>query len=204
MTSMFSITHFISSFSYFGVAFLMAIESAAIPLPSEIIMPFAGFLVSTGQMTLLGIAIAGAIGSTVGSIILYYIGYLGGRPLIEKYGKYVLMHKKDMQMAENFFNKYGQFSTFIGRILPIVRTFISLPAGIYKVEVKAFIFYSLVGSFIWSFLLGYVGLKFGDKWSSISGYFKGLDYIIAGLIILGIAAYIYRHVHDHHKENRKQ
>src|SRR3989344_6995933 len=127
-----AITNFITStidqLGYAGVALLMAIESAAIPLPSEIIMPFAGFLVESGRFTLVGLSIAGAVGSVIGSVITYALGYYGGRPLIIKYGRYVLISEHDLHLTEKFFQKFGKLSTFIGRLLPIVRTFISIPA----------------------------------------------------------------------------
>jgi membrane protein DedA with SNARE-associated domain len=187
------VTHVISSGGYFGVGILMALESAAIPLPSEVIMPFAGYLVSIGTFTLLGISLAGAIGSVIGSAILYGIGYYGGRPLIEKYGKYILIRSEDLDSAERFFKKYGVASNFIGRMLPVVRTFISFPAGVAKVDVKKFLFYSFVGSFIWSLFLGYIGLKLGQNWDILHKYFRGLDYVIVTVVVIGVVWYVYRH-----------
>ena len=188
------IIHLISTLGLVGVALLMAIESAAIPLPSEIIMPFSGFLVATGRFSLLGISIAGAIGSVAGSLVLYYIGYYGGRPFIEKYGKYFLVSQGDMAKADQFFQKYGIFSKFIGRILPVLRTFISLPAGIFKVEIKRFIIYSFAGSFIWSAVLGFIGLKLGEHWDSLRSYFHNLDLLLGLLILAAIIWFIYRHL----------
>lgn len=158
------IIHVISSMDYFGVALLMGIESACIPLPSEIIAPFAGYLVHTGQFSLFGVAIAGGFGSMAGSFITYEIGKYGGRPFVEKYGKYILISKHDLNLADNFFKKYGNLSTFIGRLLPVVRTFISLPAGIAGVPRIPFLFYSFLGSFIWTYILAYFGMKLGENW----------------------------------------
>lgn len=183
----------ISTLGYTGVAVLMAIESAAIPLPSEIIMPFAGFLVGEGRFTLFGIAIAGGIGSVVGSVITYFIGMYGGRPLVEKYGKYIFMSKHDLDLADKFFAKYGLAATFIGRILPVFRTFISIPAGIARVPFLKFIFYTFIGSVIWSYALGYFGLKLGQRWLELRERAHSLDYIIAGLIIIGLIWWIRRH-----------
>ena len=182
----------ISQGGYVGVAVLMGIESAAIPLPSEIIMPFAGFLVAEGRFTLFGIALAGATGSMVGSAITYWIGRYGGRPFIEKYGKYVLVSSRDLDLADRFFAKYGLISTFIGRVLPVFRTFISVPAGIAKVRFGWFLFYSFVGSFIWSALLGYFGLKLGPKWMELRDRAHGLDVAIIVIILLGITWWVYR------------
>jgi len=145
--------HTIGALGYFGVGGLMAIESAAIPLPSEIIMPFAGSLIPAGRFSLLGIALAGAIGSTIGSWATYWIGRYGGRPLVERYGKYILISAHDLNLADKFFARYGAWSTFIGRVLPIFRTYISIPAGITKVPFGLFTLTSITGSFLWSLLL---------------------------------------------------
>jgi membrane protein DedA with SNARE-associated domain len=146
----------ISTMGYGGIVLLMAIESACIPLPSEIIMPFAGFLVSKGEMTLWGIALAGALGCVLGSIPAYYLGMLGGRPMAEKYGKYVLISKKDLDMADRWFASYGEIIIFIARLLPAVRTFIAFPAGVARMNMSKFILYTFVGSLIWCYVLGYV------------------------------------------------
>ncbi len=187
------VTSVISASGYWGVGILMALESSAIPIPSEIIMPFAGYLVSIGKFTLLGISLAGAIGSVVGSAVLYAVGYHGGRPLIEKYGKYILIRREDLDSAERFFQKYGVASNFIGRLLPVVRTFISFPAGVAKVDIKQFLLFSFVGSFIWSFFLGYIGLKLGQNWASLRDYLHGLDYFIIAVLLAGVVWYLYRH-----------
>lgn len=188
------IVQVISSTSYVGVGLLMAIESAAIPLPSEIIMPFAGFVVAEGHMTLWGIILAGGVGSAVGSAITYFIGLYGGRPLVERWGKYVLISKHDLDAADRFFAKYGPLSTFVGRLLPVVRTFISIPAGIAKVNFPKFLFYSFVGSLIWSALLGYVGFVLGPRWVELRQRFHWVDYVIIILIILGAVWWVLRHM----------
>ena len=157
----------ISSMHYAGIVLLMAIESACIPLPSEIIMPFAGFLVSKGEMTLFGIALAGAIGCVVGSIPAYYLGMYGGRPLVEKYGKYVLISHKDLDMADRWFANHGEIIIFIARLLPAVRTFIAFPAGVARMNMPKFIIYTFVGSFIWCWVLGYAGMKAGEHWEDL-------------------------------------
>lgn len=188
------VTHVISTSGYFGVAGLMAIESAAIPLPSEIIMPFAGYLAGIGTFSLLGVTLAAAIGSAIGSSILYGIGYYGGRPLIERYGRYIMIRHQDLNSAEVFFKKYGRASNFIGRLIPVIRTFISFPAGVAKVNFKEFVFFSFLGSFIWSLFLGYIGLKLGQNWEKLHAYAHGVDYIIGGLLVLAVIWYIYRHM----------
>ncbi|MBI4363458.1 MAG: DedA family protein [Candidatus Doudnabacteria bacterium] len=188
------ITQTISSLGYFGVALLMAIESAAIPLPSEIIMPFAGFLVESGRFTLFGLALAGATGSVIGSIVTYALGYYGGRPLIIKYGRYVLISEHDLRLTERFFQRFGKLSTFIGRLLPVVRTFISIPAGIGKVPFGSFVVYTFVGSIIWSYLLAWLGMKLGENWQQLENYFRRFDAVIVIVIVIVIIWWIKRHI----------
>lgn len=179
------IIHAISSLGYFGVALMMAIESACIPLPSEIIMPFAGYLISQGQFTLLGAALAGAIGSVFGSLLAYIIGYYGGRPFIERYGKYLLLSHHDLDLADKFFNNYGSMAIFFSRMLPVIRTFISLPAGIAEMNIYKFIIYTFAGSLPWCLGLAYLGQKMGDHWDKLGKYFHQLDaVIILGIIII--------------------
>jgi len=183
----------ISTMGYGGIALLMAIESACIPLPSEIIMPFAGFLVFKGQMTLWGIAMAGAIGCVLGSIPAYYLGMYGGRPLVEKYGKYVLISHRDLNMADRWFDQHGEIIIFIARLLPAVRTFIAFPAGVARMNMPKFIFYTFIGSFIWCYALGYVGMKFGENWQSLKVYFHEFHYVIVVAGVLFVAWYVRRH-----------
>ena len=190
----------ISTLGYAGVVIMMGIESACIPLPSEIIMPFAGFLVSRGEMTLLGISLAGALGCLLGSYLAYWVGYYGGRPMIEKYGKYVLLSHHDLEISEKFFDRYGSSAIFISRLLPVVRTFISLPAGIAKMELKRFSVYSFVGSFIWCYALGWIGMKLGDNWDTLGKYFHRFDAVIGLLILIGIIYFIKRHLNHNNKK----
>ena len=159
----------ISSMGYAGIVLLMAIESACIPLPSEIIMPFAGFLVFKGELVLWIVAVAGALGCVLGSIPAYYLGMYGGRPLVEKYGKYVLISHKDLNMADDWFAKHGDIIIFIARLLPAVRTFIAFPAGVARMNMPKFIAYTFVGSLIWCFVLAYIGMKFGENWVMLKG-----------------------------------
>ena len=184
----------IHSWGYFGVAALMGLESAAIPLPSEIIMPLSGSLVPTGQFSLFGIALAGAIGSVIGSWVLYWLGEYGGRPLIEKYGKYILISRHDLDLADKFFTKYGAWSTFFGRMLPVVRTYISAPAGIAKMPFWKMTFSCLAGSFLWSYALGWIGVRLGENWQIIETYFRKFDIVIVIVIIIALTYWIKRHL----------
>jgi membrane protein DedA with SNARE-associated domain len=182
----------ISDTGYFGIASLMAIESACIPVPSEIIMPFAGFLTISGKLSLLLVIIWGAIGNLIGSIVAYIIGAYGGRPFIEKYGKYVLLGRDELDKSQRFFTKYGSISVFFSRLLPIVRTFISLPAGIARMPFGKFCIYTFVGSFLWSGLLAYIGVFLGENWKSIEVYFRKFDWLVAVLIIFGVIYFLYK------------
>lgn len=183
----------ISTMGYGGIVLLMAIESACIPLPSEVIMPFAGYLVFKGEMTLWGIALAGAIGCVIGSIPAYYVGMYGGRPLAEKYGKYVLISKHDLDMADRWFEKHGDIIIFIARLLPAVRTFIAFPAGVARMNMTKFIAYTFVGSLIWCWVLGYAGMKFGQHWEDLKMYFHEFHYVIIALGVIFAAWYVRRH-----------
>src|ERR1700742_3332900 len=154
----------ISASGYWGVLLLMGIESACIPLPSEIIMPFAGYLVHMGKLSLLGVATAGALGCNLGSVVAYWIGAKGGRPLVERYGRWVLMSHHDLERMTFFFNKYGSITVLVARLLPIVRTFIAFPAGIAKMPQLRFHIYTFIGSWPWCLALTYAGMKLGERW----------------------------------------
>ncbi len=184
----------ISTFGYGGIIILMAIESACIPLPSEIILPFAGYLVFIQKFQLFYVAVAGAFGCVIGSIIAYAAGIYGGRPLIEKYGKYLLISKHDLDMTDRWFNKHGNITVFTGRLLPVIRTFISLPAGISRMNFFKFIFYTFIGSLIWSFLIAWIGFKLGQKWDTLGPYFHRFDYLILAAGIVLFTMYLIRHI----------
>ena len=187
----------ISATGYLGVLLLMTIESACIPLPSEITLPFAGYLVSTGQLSLLGVALAGALGCNIGSTIAYAIGAWGGRPLAERWGAYVLLRPHDIDVAECFFARYGSATVFIGRLLPVIRTFIALPAGFARMNMWKFQIYSFVGSFIWCLLLAYVGQQLGVQWNNnpaLKTAFHGADAVIVVVVLAGIGWFVWSHL----------
>ncbi len=184
----------IDGLGYTGVVLMMAIESACVPLPSEIIMPFSGYLVSTGRFGLWGVSVAGAGGCVIGSAIAYWVGYYGGRPMAEKYGKYVLITNHDLNIADNFFKKYGNAAVFISRLLPVVRTFISLPAGIARMNFWQFVIYTFFGSLPFCYLLAYVGKKLGDNWNTLGVYFHKFDLVIGIVILIGIIWFVRRHM----------
>lgn len=172
----------ISNTGYLGIFALMIAESALIPIPSEIIMPFSGYLVSTGKFNPILVIIAGSIGNLVGSLIAYVIGIKLGREIILKYGKYILIKKSHLDWTESFFKKYGDRSTFVSRLLPAIRTYISLPAGVAKMNLKKFVLYTFAGSIIWSTMLTYVGVILGEEWTKIRQYSDYID----GLVIIAI------------------
>jgi len=176
----------ISALGYGGVVVLMAIESACIPLPSEVIMPFAGYLVHLGRFNLHLASLAGALGCAVGSTVAYVVGYWGGRPAVERYGKYILMRREEFEKADRWFNKNGDWMVFVSRLLPIIRTFISLPAGIARMNFPRFLAYSFVGSVPWCYFLTYVGLVLGRNWPVIGKYFHRADVVILALLALGV------------------
>lgn len=187
----------ISALGYFGVFLLMAIESACIPLPSEIIMPFAGYLVSTGQMNFWLVGVAGAVGCVAGSMVAYWAGMYGGRPFVERYGKYVLVSRHDLDIADRLFAKYGEAIVFTARLLPAIRTFIAFPAGVARMNIPRFIFYTFAGSLPWCLGLAYIGQKLGEQWNkdeTLKTWFHRFDFVI-GIIIAVLAIWwVWRHL----------
>lgn len=192
------LTLFIERFGYLAVFILMTAESALIPIPSEITMMFAGFMVGLGKLDFWMVIFLGALGNLVGSLLAFWLGKAMGetwiRIAIKKWGKWILVHEKDFDTSLRWFKKYGQGITFGSRLLPIVRTFISLPAGIANMNLPLFSLLTFVGSFMWSGFLAYLGLKLGQNWGSVEPYFRKFQFVIVGAFIAGAIYYIYRHV----------
>ena len=187
----------ISTLGYGGIVVLMAIESACIPLPSEIIMPFSGYLVSTGRFNLALVATAGAVGCNVGSTVAYAIGYIGGRPLVERWGSLVLMGRRELALVDWFFERFGSLAVFIGRLLPVVRTFIALPAGIARMPQVKFQVYTFLGSWPWCYALAYVGERLGESWNTdprLKEVLHRFDGVIVGVIVILAVWYVWAHV----------
>jgi len=187
----------ISAAGYAGVAGLMAVESACIPLPSEVIMPFAGYLASTGRFSLVLAATAGAVGCNVGSTLAYAVGARGGRPLVERWGRTILLSPGDLDRAERFFRRFGGPAVLIGRLLPVIRTFIALPAGIARMPQLPFQIYTFVGSWPWCYALAYVGYLLGERWDSdprLRAVMHRFDLAIAALLVLGLGWFVWRHL----------
>ena len=184
----------ISATGYLGIVALMAIESACIPLPSEVIMPFSGYLVYTGRFNLWWVATAGALGCNLGSVVAYEIGYYGGRPLVMKYGKWILLSHTEIDWADRFFLRHGSAAVLIARLLPVIRTFIALPAGIARMPRVRFHVYTFAGSFPWCLGLAWIGLKLGERWDSdprLKLWFHRFDAVIAGVIVLAVAWFVW-------------
>jgi membrane protein DedA with SNARE-associated domain len=197
----------ISTLGYSGVVLLMAIESACIPLPSEVIMPFSGYLVHTGRFNLWLVAVAGAVGCVVGSMVAYLVGMYGGRPLIEKYGKYVLISHHDLDLADRWFARYGEVIVFASRLLPVVRTFIAFPAGVARMRVPRFILYTFLGSLPWCLGLAYVGQVLGEQWDkneALKAWFHRFDFVIGLIILAGAAWWVWRHLKHARADNAEK
>jgi membrane protein DedA with SNARE-associated domain len=187
----------ISRLGYAGVVLLMGIESACIPLPSEIIMPFSGYLVYMGRFNLWAVGIAGAFGCVVGSLVAYWVGFYGGRPLIAKYGRYVLISSHDLDIADRWFDRFGEIIVFASRLLPVIRTFIAFPAGVARMNLKKFVIYTFAGSLPWCIGLAYVGQKLGEKWDkdpTLKTLFHRFDFIIAIFLALAATWWVWRHI----------
>lgn len=186
---------FIGATGYMGVFVLMALESACIPLPSEVTMPFAGFLVGQQQMNFWLVVLAGGVGNLVGSLAAYYVGLVLEdsvlRAFIRRHGKWVLMSERDYELAELWFRRHGEIVVFVSRLLPIIRTFISLPAGVARMNLMRFSIYTIVGSVLWSALLTYVGVQLGEHWHDISGIWHQFDLAISLVLVAGLALYIW-------------
>jgi membrane protein DedA with SNARE-associated domain len=193
----------ISTLGYAGIVLLMAIESACIPLPSEIIMPFSGYLVYTGRFNIWLVGVAGAFGCVVGSLVAYWVGMYGGRPLIEKYGRYILISHHDLDLADRWFARFGEAIVFASRLLPVIRTFIAFPAGVARMNLKKFVIYTFAGSLPWCLGLAYVGQKLGEKWDQdpmLKTLFHRFDFVIGIALVVLVAWWVWRHVRHLRRE----
>ena len=192
-----AITGFIAHTGYLGVLILMALESACIPIPSEAIMPFAGSLVVTDPargFTIHTLAFVGAIGNLIGSIIAYGVGHKGGRPFLEKYGKYVLIRRRDIDKSDHYFQKYGEATVFFTRVMPIVRTFISLPAGISRMNFGKFCLFTFVGALPFCYLLAWAGIKLGQHWHQVSVWLHKADLGIGVVLLALFGLWLWHHL----------
>lgn len=186
----------ISAIGYLGVFFLMVMESMVVPIPSELILPFAGFLISRGDFTFVGVMLVSSLGSIVGSLISYYMGMYGGNAFVLKYGKYVLLDEQDLKKTEQWFEKRGEYTIFISRFVPVVRHLISIPAGIGKMDLKRFCVYTVAGASMWNFILVYAGYLLGEHWDRIKHYSEPVSLTVAAALVIGFIWFVYRHVRD--------
>ena len=201
------ITNLYVATGLFGIILAMAIESCCIPLPSEIVMPLAGVMIASGKIlhgtnsivSLLLVALAGSIGCLIGSIVAYAVGYSGGRPLMLKYGRYLLISQHDADRADQFFQRWGSATAFFSRLLPVVRTYISLPAGISKMPFVKFCIYTFLGSFPWSLALAFLGIQLGNHLDTLGPVFHSLDVVILVVVVILVALYIWRHLNNDRK-----
>ena len=187
---------FIASTGYTGVVLLMAIQSACIPIPSEIILPVAGYALSHSQAQLILLATLASLGCNLGSIPAYWIGARGGRPMVERFGGYVLLSRRDLDLVEHFFARYGSITVLVGRMLPIVRTFIALPAGIAKMNQLRFHVYTFIGSWPWCYVLALIGMKLGSRFDTdprFQSAFHRFHLGVEAVLLLGIVWFVASH-----------
>lgn len=188
-----------SKLGYFGVFFLMMLESMVFPMPSELVMPFAGFLVAQGRFNMLYVFIFSLLGSITGSLISYYAGKYGGNRLVVKFGKYLFLDVSDLKRAEDLFKKRGEKVIFIARFIPVVRHLISIPAGIGKMNLKKFCVYTLIGASIWNMFLAYLGYLLGENWDKIRYYTEPISIAVVILLAAGLVYFIYHHIKNKKK-----
>lgn len=187
-------TDLITTLGHWGIFIAMVIESACIPLPSEVVMLFGGFLVAQGILNFWLVVTAGVLGNLVGSVLAYWIGKSGGRHFLKKYGKFILFNYQHLEKAEQWYQKYGSWATFFGRNLPFIRTFISLPAGITKMDFKKFFIFTFFGCIPWNVALTYIGLKLGQNWQVAEPYIKPLSYVVLIVIVILILRFVYKNL----------
>ncbi|MEI6347957.1 MAG: DedA family protein [Bacteroidota bacterium] len=192
----------IAATSYPGIFFLMMLESMVFPVPSEAVMPFAGFLIVDGQLSFFGVIFAATLGSIVGSLLSYAMGYYGGKPFILKFGKYLLLDSHDLDITERFFQKYGSLTIFIGRFIPIIRHLISIPAGIGKMNLVKFSLYTIVGAAIWNSFLTYVGFKLKSNWEEVMKYSHTIDIVVIILFVIVVGYYGYK-IYSSRKKSKR-
>lgn len=185
------LTEALAATGYTGIVLAMALESACIPLPSEVIMPFAGFLAAQGRFSLWGAALAGAAGCALGSAGAYWVGARGGRAALFRYGRWVLITPAEVERADRFFARYGAAATFLARLLPVIRTFISLPAGVARMPFWPFLFYAFAGSLPWSYALAWAGFVLGEHWEQVAGFLRPFEGVILVALVAGTAWFVW-------------
>ncbi len=188
------ITNFIDQTGYISIFILMVMESMVLPVPSEAVMPFAGFLIVQNRFTYTGVIIASTLGSIVGSMLSYFIGKYGGKPFVDRYGKYLLLNRKDLEATERFFNRYGSMTIFVSRFIPVVRHLISIPAGSGRMPLGRFSIYTILGAGMWNTILTVAGFYLRQNWDDIMKYSHVIDYVVLALLGAGIVWFVYKHL----------
>jgi len=184
----------ISAIGYPGVFLLMALESMVVPIPAELVMPFAGFLVSTGRFNMLGVLVASSLGSLSGSFLSYGMGKLGGNRFVVRFGKILLLDLEDLKKTEDWFRRRGEKTIFIGRLIPVVRHLISIPAGIGNMNKRKFALYTLIGASLWNMILAYLGYELGQNWAKIRHYTEPVSIVVAVSLLAGFVYFVYHHI----------
>lgn len=195
------IISFIENIGYAGVFILMILESMIMPVPSEAVMPFAGMLIVNGQFTLAGVIFFSTLGSIVGSLISYYLGYYGGRPLVERWGKYLLLNKHHLDVTEKYFTKRGEITIFVSRFIPVVRHLISIPAGTGKMNIWKFCIYTIIGAGMWNGFLAYIGMILKDNWQVVLNYSSAIDIVVVALLAI-LFIYTVMKLYKAYKKNK--
>jgi membrane protein DedA with SNARE-associated domain len=190
-------TDYLGQFGYQAVFVLMVLESACIPIPSEVTMVFGGFLVSRGDLNFWWVALLGTIANVVGSWLAYWVGLRGGRPLVERWGRFIFLRKHELDRAEVWFQKHGETAVFVSRLLPVIRTFISLPAGVARMPFGKFTLYTFLGCLPWTFALTWAGLVLGDNWETVLRYGEPITWAIAGICVAVVAWWLVRRFRAH-------
>ena len=194
------VTEEIAKYGYAAIFLLMVLESACVPIPSEVTMLFAGALVSAPflapehQLDLVAVALVGAGANLVGSWLAYWAGYAGGRPLVDRWGRYLLLRPHEIDRAHAWFDRYGQEAVFFGRLLPVVRTFISLPAGVARMNVWKFSLYTVLGCLPWTFGLAFLGYKLGERWDEVERFLRPVSWLVAALVVTAVGWWAWRRI----------
>lgn len=183
----------IDTLGYGGLVFLMALESMIVPLPSELVMPFAGFLVADGKMSAVGVVLSSSLGSVIGSLISYYLGKYGGVAAVHRFGKYLLLDEEDLAKTQAWFSRRGSATIFIGRFVPVVRHLISIPAGMGNMRLRIFLIYTLFGATLWNSFLAYLGFILGQRWEEVRHYSEYFSFAVLGILVIGVVWFVWRH-----------
>lgn len=198
------ITSLISTLGYGGITILMTLESMVAPVPSEAVMPFAGFLIFERKFSWIAVTFFSTLGSILGSTLSYLMGFYGGKPFVKKFGKYLLLDFHHLEITENFFRKYGDRTIFISRFIPVVRHLISIPAGIGRMNYLRFSIYTILGAWLWNTFLAYLGYLLKSQWWIVRKYSEIIDILVILFILIGLGILVHRYILLRNKRNSKE